>query len=214
MEAGRAEERKMSRISYSEDEDFPGQFELWRHNLERSLKGKAGQLALRDLEAALLTLPEKKLIGRKLVSGDAVCATGALVALRRERKGMTRAEALAQMQTEIAPGCSVCWHPKAAHGPLGCSVCPKVLRQYLDGETTWRSTPPVMCPGYEPAPEYEDEDDEGTDEIARAEGVPGMVTWAIVEQNDDLEGYHARHDETDEARYDRVLKWVRSQLVS
>ncbi len=50
------------RISYNEDEDFPGQIDLWQANLERSLKGRKGQSALRDIEQALLALPEKKLI--------------------------------------------------------------------------------------------------------------------------------------------------------
>jgi hypothetical protein len=67
------------RIGYSEDEDYPGQFELWQANCRRSLKGRAGQSALRELEAALVALPEKRLIAHKLVSADGeVCAIGAL----------------------------------------------------------------------------------------------------------------------------------------
>lgn len=42
------------RISYSDEEDHPGQFELWQANVTRSLKGKNGQRALRELESALL----------------------------------------------------------------------------------------------------------------------------------------------------------------
>jgi len=42
------------RIGYSEDEDYPGQFELWQANCQRSLKGKKGQAALRELEACSL----------------------------------------------------------------------------------------------------------------------------------------------------------------
>lgn len=67
------------RVNYSEDEDFPGQFELWQANCQRSLKGKAGQAALRELETALLALPEKRLIADKLQAPDGeVCALGAL----------------------------------------------------------------------------------------------------------------------------------------
>jgi len=67
------------RIEYSEDEDYPGQFALWQGNCQRSLKGKAGQAALRELEAALLALPDKRLIAHKMIDheGD-VCAIGAL----------------------------------------------------------------------------------------------------------------------------------------
>lgn len=42
------------RISYSDEEDSPGQFALFQANCRRSLQGKKGQAALRELEAALL----------------------------------------------------------------------------------------------------------------------------------------------------------------
>lgn len=67
------------RIGYSDEEDYPGQFELWQANCLRSLQGKKGQTALRELEAALLALPEKRLIAEKLEDSDGqVCALGAL----------------------------------------------------------------------------------------------------------------------------------------
>jgi len=66
------------RINYSEDEDFPGQFELWQANCERSLRGKRGQQELRELRAALLALPEKRLIHGALEDERGyVCAVGA-----------------------------------------------------------------------------------------------------------------------------------------
>ncbi len=69
----------MSRISYSDEEDVPGQFALFQANCRRSLQGKAGQIALRELEAALLALPDKRLIAEKLIDADGeVCAIGAL----------------------------------------------------------------------------------------------------------------------------------------
>ena len=69
----------MSRISYSDDEDWPGQFELWQANCLRSLRGKRGQEELRVLRDALLALPDKRLIDGELVSADGedVCAIGA-----------------------------------------------------------------------------------------------------------------------------------------
>lgn len=67
------------RISYSEDEEYPGQFALWQGNCRRSLRGKAGQAALRELEAALLALPDKRLIAGKLIDAEGgVCSIGAL----------------------------------------------------------------------------------------------------------------------------------------
>lgn len=66
------------RIGYSEDEDYPGQFELWQANCRRSLRGKQGQKELRELRAALLALPEKKLLRGELYDDHGgVCAIGA-----------------------------------------------------------------------------------------------------------------------------------------
>jgi sugar phosphate isomerase/epimerase len=67
------------RLNFNEGEDFPNQAFLWEANQQRSLKGKKGQAALRELEAALLSLPEKKLIKDELENADGqVCALGAL----------------------------------------------------------------------------------------------------------------------------------------
>lgn len=65
------------RINYTDEEDFSGQFELWQANCRRSLSGKKGQRELRELRAALLALPEKRLIHGEPVdeSGD-MCAIG------------------------------------------------------------------------------------------------------------------------------------------
>jgi len=67
------------RIGYNEDEQFPGQFELWRANCFRSLAGRAGQRALRDLEAELLAMPVKRLIADAVARDGEVCAVGALL---------------------------------------------------------------------------------------------------------------------------------------
>lgn len=68
----------MGRIGYSEDEDYPGQHALWQGNVMRCLNGRRGRAALRELEAALLALPSKRLIAHKLVEEGEVCAIGAL----------------------------------------------------------------------------------------------------------------------------------------
>jgi hypothetical protein len=65
------------RISYSEDEDYPGQFELWQANCRRSLRGKQGQQELRVLREALLAMPEKRLILGLVNEDGEVCAIGA-----------------------------------------------------------------------------------------------------------------------------------------
>lgn len=76
------------RISYSEDEDFPGQFGLWQGNVQRSLRGKKGQAELRELKAALLALPEKRLIIGALERDGEVCA----IAAYAKYKGLSLAE--------------------------------------------------------------------------------------------------------------------------
>lgn len=65
------------RLNYSDEEDRPGQFALWDANCRRSIKGAIGQRELRELEAALLALPEKRLI-RDLLEDEqgGVCAIG------------------------------------------------------------------------------------------------------------------------------------------
>lgn len=73
----------MGRIGYSDEEDYPGQFGLWQGNCQRSINGKAGQAILRELQAALLALPSKRLIANSLVDTHGeVCAIGALANAR------------------------------------------------------------------------------------------------------------------------------------
>jgi len=68
------------RFSYSEDEDFNGQFSLWQANCRRSMKGKKGQAAFRDMRDALLAMPEKRLVSGVLYDDKGgVCAIGALL---------------------------------------------------------------------------------------------------------------------------------------
>jgi hypothetical protein len=79
----------MSRINYCDDEDFQNQAFLWEANQERSIKGRKGQAALRELEAALLALPEKQLIADELENAEGqVCAVGALARFKGKENPM------------------------------------------------------------------------------------------------------------------------------
>jgi hypothetical protein len=79
----------VSRISYSDDEDYPGQFELWQANCRRSLRGKEGQAELLVLREALLAIPDKRLIVNLLTDEEGgVCAIGAYA----KRKGLDLAK--------------------------------------------------------------------------------------------------------------------------
>lgn len=64
----------MSRSGYSDDCD---NLELWRASVERAMKGKRGQRALREIVQALDELPEKKLIQGSFTAGG-FCTLGAL----------------------------------------------------------------------------------------------------------------------------------------
>lgn len=66
------------RIRFSEDENYQNASILWESNQERSLKSRKGQAALRRLEAALLALPEPKLIADAIEADGMVCGLGAL----------------------------------------------------------------------------------------------------------------------------------------
>jgi hypothetical protein len=73
----------MSRSNYTDDygDDFPGQLALYRANVKRSMRSRAGQARLRELRDALLALPVKALEYETFVDPFAtephVCALGA-----------------------------------------------------------------------------------------------------------------------------------------
>jgi hypothetical protein len=81
---------------YNEDCDWdPGRQALWDNAVNRATYSKRGQAALKELEQALLALPEKKLIDGLLCDGVGVCAVGALAAYREVKGGKTWDQAFA-----------------------------------------------------------------------------------------------------------------------
>jgi hypothetical protein len=73
------------RVIYQKKENFPGECELFRANVDRSLRGKKGQQELRELRDALLALRKKRLIAGALTDTKGnVCAIGAYA----KHKGM------------------------------------------------------------------------------------------------------------------------------
>ena len=85
------------RVDYSEEEQYPGHFYLWQANCRRSRQGKKGQASLRELEAALLAMPDKRIHRDVLVepSGE-TCAIGELMVHRKVSDGITREQAIAE----------------------------------------------------------------------------------------------------------------------
>lgn len=90
----------MSRFSDDYDEDFANQAALYNANTERCLKGKRGQAFLKEMEAALLTLPQKKLINGAVCQEGQVCAIGALALKRKRDAGDSIAAALYWLEKE------------------------------------------------------------------------------------------------------------------
>ena len=92
----------MSRFSDCDDydEDYPNQYALYQANTDRALKGKRGKAFLLELEAALLALPEKKLIEGRICEAGQVCAMGALALKRRMSTGEKIEDALRWLEDE------------------------------------------------------------------------------------------------------------------
>ena len=92
------------RVNYSEDETWPGQFELWQANCERSRRGRKGQAALRELESALSAMPVQELHAAVFVeqTGEA-CAIGAMLVERLISKGAHREQAVLEC-ANLDPG--------------------------------------------------------------------------------------------------------------
>jgi hypothetical protein len=81
MVGNRGKQPSMTRF-YDSDEGVP--WPLWKSILSNALGGKRGQRALADMEAALLALPE-----RKLIDGDP-CLGGCCLRRGRVRRSQAR----------------------------------------------------------------------------------------------------------------------------
>lgn len=94
----------MSRFYPNEDGDALSQGR-WEHNLSRSIAGKKGQAALRELRQALLALPEPKLVTGLFTTAEGLCCTlGALAAYRKGREeGISITEAARALHDAVDP---------------------------------------------------------------------------------------------------------------
>lgn len=95
----------MSRSGYSEDCDG-WELNLWRGAVESAIRGKRGQALLRELEASLLALPEKKLCAFEFANPDSgqVCALGAVALKRKLATGKDRQSAIRELAEEFPEG--------------------------------------------------------------------------------------------------------------
>jgi len=107
----------MSRIEEGDCDDGTESFLrgcAFEGNKHRAIHGRKGQKILRELEEALLAMPEKRLINGKfatttivvgpsslpIVDSD-VCALGCLAVHREMKTGKTRAQAVMAVQSEV-----------------------------------------------------------------------------------------------------------------
>ena len=72
----------MSRSNYTEEEDYGGQFAMWRGQVASAIRGRRGQMFLRELLEALDAMPDKRLIAHDLRKDGEVCALGSIGAKR------------------------------------------------------------------------------------------------------------------------------------
>ncbi len=78
---GRA--RKVSRSGYSDDIDDWWALIRWRGAVNAAIKGKRGQLLLKEMAAALDAMPVKRLVAESLMTNTGeVCALGAVAKAR------------------------------------------------------------------------------------------------------------------------------------
>lgn len=66
----------MSRSGYSDD--YEGDINLYRANVDRAFAGRRGQAFLKEMLAALNAMPEKRLLSEVMQSDGEVCAIGSV----------------------------------------------------------------------------------------------------------------------------------------
>jgi hypothetical protein len=86
--------------SWDGDEPYPNAGYLFGANVGRALQGKTGQKLLREIEEALLAMPEKKLWAYVVCEAGRVCTLGAVAVERAIKAGKSREEALSDLEKE------------------------------------------------------------------------------------------------------------------
>lgn len=186
----------MSRIDDGYEPDDTASFLrscAFTHNIEQAQKGKKGLKFFKELEAALLALPEKKLI------------SGAMAQVAGPPPDYYEVEARRKEWDYLGLG-----YIGPVLEPPGevCALGAVALKRALDAKKKARRSKIVA--------ELENdfpEDDTGWGLIQNAAdhlGISMPLAYAIVDENDEGGAHH----ETPWQRYDRVLAWVRTKIAS
>lgn len=93
----------MGRFNYDEDygDDWALRMGRWNARVKAVLRGRPAQAAFKELETALLAMPDKRLIEGAICDGAATCAVGEMVVHRRVMAGEDREAVLASLAPEV-----------------------------------------------------------------------------------------------------------------
>lgn len=108
----------MSRSGYTDDCDAEdGAFAMWRGRVASATRGKRGQVLLHEIEAALVSMPEKALISSEFCTkaGD-VCALGARAVAEREKRGHERRAAVESLARKSRAMLARCGYADEEYG--------------------------------------------------------------------------------------------------
>lgn len=229
----------MGREMYGDDAS-EAEVNLWHANLRRSKRGRRGRAALLELREALLALPHKRLIRDRLAANGDVCTVGAIVLIRKAKQLGSVELAQASLEDldswcdcqhrkgdhDDRGVCLTCTKLRAddrlaneysrrswVFGPYEQLPRPWSEAHWVD---RWPPRHPYgRCPGFTPwVPHEDDEDDDGdsslTLSMAKEAGIPDMLAWWLVAENDDWE--YGLGEMSPEQRYAAVLRRVESDL--
>lgn len=91
----------MSRVyAWEGDEPYPNAGELFQRSVDNAIAGRRGQALLREIEEALLMLPDKRLLAYTVCEDGKICTLGAVAILRAMKKGETFG--IAAIELEVA----------------------------------------------------------------------------------------------------------------
>ena len=123
---------------FSEYDDWDNETILatgrWKARMNAVLRGKPAQPFFRELEQALLAMPERRLIEGALVEEGQVCALGQLLAHRQVQAGVSREQALATLEKEFPWGDDPHSNADAAARETGMTVSLAELIQWMNDE--------------------------------------------------------------------------------
>lgn len=174
---------------------------LWRANVQRALKGRRGQAALRDFRDALMALPEKVLIE------GALCTVGIQDRIESLPTTVTRPhwktgerEVVNNWEREVLVE-YVDQHKNQPEGvcAIGAYVWWKKVKSGMSPEDAFAATP--VLPDTDGG-QWE------TEAAGREAGLAGVLALDLAFKNDENLG-----GATPEERYEWFLKWVNKQIA-